>query len=168
MAASAAATTTMKTTMSWPLRSWLAREKVTRGRFTAFSRSSMHMSMAMRLRRIITPAMFMSRTATEDTVVGGQEVCKNDLLNLYFIAANRDEAVFDRPDEFDPWRTETASLTFGSGTHRCIGNALAKLELRILFEEMSKRGFSLKLDGEPQRGWSVFINQIRSLPVAWA
>jgi cytochrome P450 len=118
--------------------------------------------------RIITPAMFMSRTAAEDTVVGGQEVRKNDLLNLYFIAANRDETVFDRPDEFDPWRTETASLTFGSGAHRCIGNALAKLELRILFEEMSKRGFSLKLDGEPQRGWSVFINQIQSLPVAWA
>ncbi|MDI5906483.1 MULTISPECIES: cytochrome P450 [Streptomyces] len=116
--------------------------------------------------RFITPAMFMSRTATQDTVVGDQQVRENDLLNLYFTAANRDPAVFANPDEFDPWRTETASLAFGSGPHRCIGNALAKLELRILFEEMAKRDFRFRLNGAPQRGWSTFINQIRSLPVA--
>lgn len=118
------------------------------------------------LLRVITPAMFMSRTATADTELAGQAIRKGDLLNLYFIAANRDPAVFDRPDEFDPWRTETASLTFGSGAHRCIGNALAKLELRILFEEMARRDFRLTLNGTPERGWSTFINQIRSLPVA--
>ena len=118
--------------------------------------------------RVMTPAMFMSRTATADTVIGGQQVRKNDLLNLYFIAANRDPRVFADPNVFDPWRTETASLTFGSGAHRCIGNALAKLELRVLFEEMTARGMTLKLNGTPQRGWSVFINQIRSLPVVWA
>jgi len=115
--------------------------------------------------RVLTPAMFMSRTATADTVIAGQQIRENDLLNLYFIAANRDPRVFSRPDVFDPWRTETASLTFGSGAHRCIGNALAKLELRVLFEEMAARDIRLTLNGEPQRGWSVFINQLRSLPV---
>jgi cytochrome P450 len=120
------------------------------------------------LLRMITPAMFMSRTAAIDTEVGGQAIRQGDLLNMYFIAANRDPAVFANPNEFDPWRTETASLVFGSGPHRCIGNALAKLELQILFEEMAKRDFNLKLDGEPRRGWSMFINQLSSLPVARA
>ena len=120
------------------------------------------------LLRIITPAMHMSRTATQDTALAGQAIKADDVLNIYFTAANRDPAVFSNPDEYDPWRTETASLTFGSGPHRCIGNALAKLELRILFEEMNRRGMRLKSAGEPQRGWSTFINQIRSLPVAWA
>jgi cytochrome P450 len=118
--------------------------------------------------RVITPAMFMSRTATADTVIGGQKIRENDLLNLYFIAANRDPRVFAEPDVFNPWRTETASLTFGAGPHRCIGNALAKLELRVLFEELAARNIKLRLNGTPQRGWSVFINQIRSLPVAQA
>jgi cytochrome P450 len=120
------------------------------------------------LLRMITPAMFMSRTAARDTEVGGQTIRQGDLLNMYFIAANRDPSAFAEPNEYNPWRTETATLTFGSGPHRCIGNALAKLELRILFEEMAKRDFRLKLDGEPLRGWSVFINQLSSLPVARA
>jgi cytochrome P450 len=120
------------------------------------------------LLRVITPAMHMSRTATKDTELAGETIREGDTLNIYFIAANRDPAVFTNPDEFDPWRKETASLTFGSGAHRCIGNALAKLELRILFEEMNKRGMRLQGNGEPKRGFSTFINQIRSLPVKWA
>lgn len=115
--------------------------------------------------RLISPPMAMTRTATQDTELGGQAIRKNDVINMYFIAANRDSAAFVDPDEFDPWRKETATLAFGSGPHRCIGNALAKLEMRILFEELEKRDFHLALNGEPKRGWSVFINQLNSLPV---
>ncbi|MEV6657268.1 cytochrome P450 [Nocardia fluminea] len=116
--------------------------------------------------RLISPPMYMTRSATQDTELGGQMIRKDDVLNLYFIAANRDPAVFDEPDKFDPWRKETATLAFGSGPHRCIGSALAKLEMRILFEEMTKRGFKFEQNGKPERGWSVFINQLNSLPVA--
>lgn len=115
--------------------------------------------------RLVSPPMEMARVATQDTVVGGQQVRKDDVLVTYFIAANRDPSKFSNPDEFDPWRPETDTLAFGSGVHRCIGAFLAKLELRILWEEIVRRDLKLELAGEPQRGWSVFINQLHALPL---
>ena len=112
--------------------------------------------------------MNMARTATCDTELAGQAIRTGDVLQMYFIAANRDPEIFAEPHRFDPWRPETRSLVFGSGVHRCIGAALARLELRILFEEMRARNIRLRLDGEPRRGWSVFINQLVALPVAHA
>jgi cholest-4-en-3-one 26-monooxygenase len=87
---------------------------------------------------------------------------------MYYIAANRDPDTFTDPHRFDPWRKETGSLVFGSAHHRCIGAALARLELTILFEEMTKRNVRLQLAGEPKRGWSNFINQLIELPVSLA
>jgi cholest-4-en-3-one 26-monooxygenase len=118
--------------------------------------------------RLISPPMHMARTATRDTEICGQQVRDNDLLLLYFIAANRDPAIFSEPDEFNPWRPEKQTLAFGSGPHRCIGQHLAKLEVKILWEELRAAGVSLRLNGEPKRGWSVFINQLTELPVARA
>lgn len=115
--------------------------------------------------RLVSPPMEMARVATRDTVVGGQEVRKDDVLVIYFVAANRDPSKFQNPDEFDPWRSETETLAFGSGVHRCIGSFLAKLELKILWEEIIRRDLGLQLAGEPKRGWSVFINQLTSLPL---
>jgi cytochrome P450 len=116
--------------------------------------------------RLVTPAMNMARTATRDVELGDQQVREGDLMQMYFTAANRDPAVFDDPHIFDPWRAEPDSLAFGSGAHRCMGSALAKLELRVLMEQMTSRQLKLRLNGPPCRGWSVFINQLTSLPVA--
>lgn len=116
--------------------------------------------------RIVTPAMNMARVATTDFEVSGTNIRKDDVIQLMFVAANRDHAVFNDPHTFDPNRAETQTLAFGSGPHRCIGNALAKLELRILFEQLAARGVSLELNGTPRRGWSAWINQLHALPVS--
>jgi cytochrome P450 len=118
--------------------------------------------------RLITPAMQMARVATRDVEVAGTQIHQGDGVVLYFASANRDASVFAEPDTFNPWRTETATLAFGSGVHRCIGSYLAKLEVQILFEELHAAGIRFRLNGEPKRGWSNFINQITELPVARA
>ncbi|OUS81307.1 cytochrome P450 [Rhodococcus sp. NCIMB 12038] len=115
--------------------------------------------------RVISPVIQMARTATRDLTFAGEQIRKDDVLVLYYIAANRDPAVFSDPDRFDPWRPETDSLAFGSGVHRCIGAHLAKLELQILWEELHARGVRLELAGEPRRGWSNYINLLTELPV---
>jgi cytochrome P450 len=115
--------------------------------------------------RYITPSMNMARVATTDFEVAGTTVRKDDMVQLMFVAANRDPEVFTDPHRFDPHRPETATLAFGSGSHRCLGSALAKLELRILFEELAKRKVRLQLNGQPRRGWSSWVNQLIALPV---
>jgi cytochrome P450 len=121
--------------------------------------------------RLVTPAMNVTRTATEDLDFHGQAIRRNDTMQLMLIAANRDPEVFYDPHRFDPSRARANALTggdglaFGSGLHRCVGNVLAKMDSRILFEEMHRRGVRLELAGEPRRGWSTLINQLLSLPV---
>ena len=116
--------------------------------------------------RFITPAMNMARVATKDVDFRGTAVKKGDCMQLYFAAANRDPSVFAEPHRFNPARTELRNLAFGSGAHTCVGNALAKLEMRILFDEMHKRSLKLSLAGEPTRGRSTLINQLARLPLA--
>lgn len=116
--------------------------------------------------RLISPPMQMARTAIRDLEFAGTEIREGDVMVLYFLAANRDPAVFSEPDRFNPWRPEKDTLAFGSGVHRCIGSYLAKLEVQVLFEELRAAGLNLRLGGEPKRGWSNFINQLTSLPVA--
>jgi cytochrome P450 len=121
--------------------------------------------------RLVTPAMNVTRTATQDVDFHGQTIRRNDTMQLMLIAANRDPEVFTDPHRFDPSRVRANALTggdglaFGSGLHRCVGNVLAKMDSRILFEEMHRRGVRLELAGEPRRGWSTLINQLLSLPV---
>jgi cytochrome P450 len=116
--------------------------------------------------RLVSAPMQMSRTATRDVDMLGEHIREGDVLVLYFIAANRDPAVFSEPDRFNPWRSELTTLAFGSGVHRCIGSHLAKLEVQILWEELAAAGIRLRLNGEPRRGLSNFINQLDELPVA--
>jgi cytochrome P450 len=120
--------------------------------------------------RLVTPAMNVTRTAAEDIDFHGQTIHRNDTMQLMLIAANRDPDVFADPHRFDPSRPRRSTLSgdglaFGSGLHRCVGNVLAKMDSRILFEEMHRRNVRLELDGEPRRGWSTLINQLLSLPV---
>jgi cytochrome P450 len=84
---------------------------------------------------------------------------------MFFTAANRDPAVFTDPHRFDPFRTTNDHMAFGNGPHHCIGKNLAKLEIKILFEEMHRRGITCALNGEPRRGWSTFINKLLSMPI---
>jgi cytochrome P450 len=121
--------------------------------------------------RYVTPAMNVTRTATEDLDFHGQAIRRNDTMQLMLIAANRDPEVFTDPNRFNPFRTPGRTLSggdglaFGSGLHRCVGNVLAKMDSRILFEELHRRDIRLELDGEPRRGWSTLINQLIALPI---
>lgn len=110
--------------------------------------------------RYISPAMRFVRVATRDTEIGGQAVKENDVVAVVLSAANRDPAAFARPHEFDPFRegpgpaagTGGAGLAFSAGPHRCIAHVLAKLEIRILLEEMYARQVVLTMAGEAERG----------------
>jgi len=120
--------------------------------------------------RYVTPAMNVTRTATQDIDFHGQTIRRNDTMQLMLIAANRDPEAFADPHRFDPSRAKGKTLSgdglaFGSGLHRCVGNVLAKMDARILFEELHRRDVRLALDGEPRRGWSTLVNQLLSLPV---
>lgn len=115
--------------------------------------------------RLISPPMQMARTATRDLDFHGQKILEGQIMVMYYVAANRDTAKFSEPDRFNPWRPEKENLVFGAGHHRCIGLHLAKLELQILWDELAKRNIKFEIAGQPRRGYSNFINQLRSLPV---
>jgi cytochrome P450 len=110
--------------------------------------------------------MHFVRTATNDMTFYGNQIRQYDVMVMSYAAANRDPAVFADPHDFLPGRPNAAEhMAFGNGAHRCIGAALARLEMRILFEETYRRGLEYTLVGPPEPGWSTFINQLRSLPV---
>jgi cholest-4-en-3-one 26-monooxygenase len=116
--------------------------------------------------RWVTPVMQFRRTATRDTEVGGHPIRRGDKLVMYYGAANRDPAVFSNPETFDITRKPNPHLAFGTGTHFCVGSHMARLELRVAFEEILKRFPGLRLDGEVERLQSNFISGIKSMPVA--
>src|SRR5262249_5987536 len=81
----------------------------------------------------------MNRTATRDTTLRGRQIKRGDKLLLLYPSANRDERVFERPFAFDVERDPNPHVAFGFGAHFCLGASLARLELRVLFEELSAR-----------------------------
>ncbi|MEU1275776.1 cytochrome P450 [Streptomyces sp. NPDC005799] len=106
------------------------------------------------------------RTATQDTVVGGKRIAKGDWVVMYYSAANRDPSVFPDPDRFDIHRKPTEHLAFGGGgPHFCLGAPLARLQLRVMFEELLKRFPDYRLDGEAVFNQSNFFHGIKYLPV---
>ncbi|TPE64789.1 cytochrome P450 [Sandaracinobacter neustonicus] len=113
-----------------------------------------------------TPLAHMRRTATEDFEVGGQLIRAGEKVLLWYLSANRDEAIFPNGDIFDPCRENSRRhLSFGFGIHRCVGARLAELQIGILLEEMQKRQMKVKIVGEPTRVYSSFVHGFRSLPV---
>jgi len=113
-----------------------------------------------------TPLAYMRRTALEDTVLGGKEIKKGDKLAMWYISGNRDERAIDRPNEFLIDRPNARKhLSFGFGIHRCMGNRLAEMQIRILWEEILKRFDKVEVVGEPTRANSVFVHGITNLPV---
>ena len=115
--------------------------------------------------RWTTPVQHFLRTATEDTEIGGQKIAKNDWLMLCYPSGNRDEAVFDDPFTFNPDRTPNNQIAFGFGAHVCIGQHLARMEMRILMEELLPRLKTLELAGEPARVESTFVGGLKRLPI---
>jgi cytochrome P450 len=105
------------------------------------------------------------RTATRDTEIGGQPIQEGDKVVMWYVSSNRDGSRFPDPDVFDITR-ESDHQAFGAGgRHYCLGTALARLELQILFEETCARYPGLSLDGTPEYVASPFVNQLRTLPV---
>ncbi|MGE2712430.1 cytochrome P450 [Mycolicibacterium litorale] len=111
-----------------------------------------------------TPVLQFARFATTDTEIGGTPVNAGDKLGLFYCSANRDEAVFDDPHVFDLSRSPNPHLGFGGGgPHFCLGNQLAKAELRHLFRELLTRLSHIEL-GEPDLLYSTFVHGVKRLP----
>lgn len=113
-----------------------------------------------------TPLTHMRRTALADTEIGGKTIRKGDKVVMWYLSGNRDEEVIDRADEFIIDRKNPRQhLSFGFGVHRCVGNRLAELQLRIIWEEIHKRFQMIELVGEPRRSLSNFIRGFTYMPV---
>ncbi len=105
------------------------------------------------------------RTATEDTVLNGQEIKKGEKVVMWYASSNRDETRYEEPNRFDVHRNPEHQAFGAGGRHFCLGTALARLELKILLEETLARYPEMTLDGRPTFIESAFLNQLKSLPV---
>jgi cytochrome P450 len=113
-----------------------------------------------------TPLPYMRRTANQDIELRGRHIHKNDQLLMWYISGNRDEDVIDQPDRFIIDRGNARHhLAFGFGIHRCMGNRLAEMQLRIVWEEIMKRFEQVEVVGAPKRLRSSFVRGITDLPV---
>jgi cytochrome P450 len=107
------------------------------------------------------------RTATRDTEIAGCPIKEGEKVVMWYLSSNRDEDVYENPERFDVHRNPVHQAFGAGGRHFCLGAALARLELRILFEETLKRFPRMKLAGEPEPVLSPFLNQLKTLPVRW-
>jgi cytochrome P450 len=113
-----------------------------------------------------TPLMHMRRTATRDIEFQGQQIMKGDKIVLWYLSGNRDESTIDKADDFIIDRANPRHhISFGFGVHRCMGNRLAEMQLRILWEEIMQRFSFVELVGEPERVQSNFVRGFADLPV---
>lgn len=114
--------------------------------------------------RWATPVLHMRRTAASDTELAGTEVAAGDKVVMWYCSANRDEEAFPQPFSFDIGREDNPHYAFGGGgPHFCLGAFLARMELRVLFEEMQRRNLTLELAGEPVRTPSNFVHGVLSV-----
>lgn len=115
--------------------------------------------------RWTTPVKTFMRTVTADTEFAGRQFKQNDWLMLCYASGNRDEEVFEAPDQFRVDRKNNKHLAFGYGAHLCLGQHLAKMEMRILWEELIPRLESVELAGTPAMSEAVFVNGPKRLPI---
>ena len=115
--------------------------------------------------RWTTPVKTFMRTAAADTEFAGRTISKGDWLMLCYASGNRDEAVFEAPQSFRVDRKPNRHLAFGYGAHLCLGQHLAKMEMRILWEELIPRLSDLTLAGVPAMSESLFVNGPKRLPI---
>jgi cytochrome P450 len=123
-------------------------------------------SMVPEIIRYQTPLAHMRRTAQEDFELSGQQIRAGDKVVMWYLSGNRDPDAIEEPDRFIIDRKRPRQhLSFGFGIHRCVGNRLAEMQLKILWEEVLKRFPRIEVVGPPQRVFSPFVHGITDLPV---
>ncbi|HKP90758.1 MAG TPA: cytochrome P450 [Thermoleophilaceae bacterium] len=115
--------------------------------------------------RLFPAFAHFARTATRDVELNGKQIREGDKVVMWYVSSNRDEERYDDPDSFDVRRNPEHQAFGAGGRHFCLGTALARLELRILFEETLRRFPAMELDGRPLYAESPFVNQLKTLPV---
>ena len=116
--------------------------------------------------RYVTPVIHMRRTTTQDTELAGHQIKAGSRVVMWYISGNRDPDAIENPDQFIIDRARPRQhLSFGFGIHRCVGNRLAELQLKILWQEILTRFPKIEVVGKAERIYSNFIHGIRSLPV---
>jgi cytochrome P450 len=127
---------------------------------------SLSQSAAEEMLRWATPVYHFRRTATHDIELNGAQISEGDKVTTWFVSGNRDEEAFDDPHRFDAGRNPNKHMAFGpGGIHLCMGAHLARMEVRIVFEELLRRSVSIDLLGPPERLRSNFFNGVKRLPV---
>jgi len=123
-------------------------------------------NMASEIIRWQTPLAYMRRTAVADAELGGKRIKAGDKVAMWYVSGNRDDEVIDNPNAFViDRRNARHHLSFGFGIHRCMGNRLAEMQLRILWEEIMQRFHFVEVVGEPVRTLSSFVKGYTELPV---
>ncbi|MCB1693109.1 MAG: cytochrome P450 [Pseudomonadales bacterium] len=113
-----------------------------------------------------TPLAYMRRTANVDCEIGGKQIKKNEQILMWYVSGNRDESVFENANVVDIERPNVRHhLSFGFGIHRCMGNRLAELQLRVLWEEILPRFEKIEVMEEPTRTYSSFVKGYTRMPV---
>lgn len=123
-------------------------------------------SMVSEIIRYQTPLAHMRRTAVVDTEIGNKTIKKGDKVIMWYVSGNRDDESIENPESFIIDRERPRQhIAFGFGIHRCVGNRLAEMQLRILWEEILARGWTVEVVGEPERVPSNFVRGYTALPV---
>ncbi|WP_049823268.1 cytochrome P450 [Bradyrhizobium sp. WSM2254] len=117
--------------------------------------------------RFVTPTTNFVRTAVEDVEIRGIRIAAGDDVCLHYATANRDPRVFRDPDQFQVDRQPNRHLGFGIGPHNCVGQMLAKTEMRTVFAELVPRIKAIALDGEPRWMRAIWISALKTLPVTY-
>jgi cytochrome P450 len=117
------------------------------------------------LLRWTSPVIYMRRTARHDVELAGQQIREGDKVVMYFGAANRDPAVFERPEALDLAREPNPHIAFGTGPHGCLGQHIARIEIDAMLTEVLTRMTGFELAGEPEWLPSNFISGPKAMPL---
>jgi cholest-4-en-3-one 26-monooxygenase len=119
--------------------------------------------------RWASPVMYFRRNVAEDIEYKGHQLKEGQKVAIWYVSANRDEDIFDDPFRFDITRTPNDHVAFGGGgPHHCLGSNLARMEMRLFFEELTRRVPAVEAAGDVSRLRSNFIGGIKHLPVRFS
>ena len=127
----------------------------------------MDMTAAKELMRWVSPVRHMVRTSTEEIELQGKQIKSGDNLVLWFPAANRDPEVFGNPNELDLSRDPKLHLAFGYGSHMCLGQHLATLEVARFYRELLSRLKHIEMSADPTWIHAIFVGGLKSMPVKY-
>jgi len=131
-------------------------------------RTELNHSAREELLRSVSPVIYMRRTALQDTQLHGQTIKAGDKIVRYFGAANHDPRQFDAPHTLRLDRTNNAQIAFGTGTHVCLGQHIARVEIDCMFDELMARMENFRLAEPPQWLESNFISGIKYMPITFS